>query len=338
MSISFKSILVAAVLFFSIVGLSFAGRKAQSSPPVEENVVVFEEEPLPVPEEFVSVPMVESNEPPEEEEVDRGETVMKALAAAHPKRIGPAELRDGDWAVFLRGEWFYYADGRFLPEHLRSASEEYDLLPFYPYPEELPPWETPDEETAARFREAETNRQTRPSKRSTYFFDALWNVRTRAEAWEQVKTIRFLGKETLVHHAILEELAMVEQKINRLAQTDAQVRNWVKSITTVTAWNWRNIADIQTRSNHAYGIAIDLLPSNSALRGFETYWLWARQRRADWWAVPYKSRYQPPDAVIKAFESYGFIWGGKWTFYDTMHFEYRPELLLLNDIKISGEY
>ena len=28
------------------------------------------------------------------------------------------------------------------------------------------------------------------------------------------------------------------------------------------------------------------------------------------------------------FETHGFIWGGKWYHYDTMHFEYRPELLM----------
>jgi peptidoglycan LD-endopeptidase CwlK len=27
------------------------------------------------------------------------------------------------------------------------------------------------------------------------------------------------------------------------------------------------------------------------------------------------------------FEKHGFIWGAKWYHYDTMHFEYRPELL-----------
>jgi len=27
------------------------------------------------------------------------------------------------------------------------------------------------------------------------------------------------------------------------------------------------------------------------------------------------------------FERHGFIWGGRWWHYDTMHFEYRPELL-----------
>jgi len=31
--------------------------------------------------------------------------------------------------------------------------------------------------------------------------------------------------------------------------------------------------------------------------------------------------------VIQAFERHGFIWGGRWYHYDTMHFEYRPELL-----------
>jgi peptidoglycan LD-endopeptidase CwlK len=32
--------------------------------------------------------------------------------------------------------------------------------------------------------------------------------------------------------------------------------------------------------------------------------------------------------IVKIFEKYGFIWGGKWYHYDTMHFEYRPELIV----------
>ena len=31
--------------------------------------------------------------------------------------------------------------------------------------------------------------------------------------------------------------------------------------------------------------------------------------------------------IVDVFERNGFIWGGKWYHYDTMHFEYRPELL-----------
>ncbi|MDR3167607.1 MAG: hypothetical protein LBT93_06660, partial [Treponema sp.] len=36
---------------------------------------------------------------PVPERPSRAETVMKALAAAYPDRVGPAEFRNGDWAV-----------------------------------------------------------------------------------------------------------------------------------------------------------------------------------------------------------------------------------------------
>ncbi len=34
-----------------------------------------------------------------------------------------------------------------------------------------------------------------------------------------------------------------------------------------------------------------------------------------------------PREIMDIFEKYGFIWGGYWYHYDTMHFEYRPEIL-----------
>ena len=43
--------------------------------------------------------------------------------------------------------------------------------------------------------------------------------------------------------------------------------------------------------------------------------------------VPLKSRWMPPETVIKIFESEGFIWGGYWIIFDNMHFEYHPELV-----------
>ena len=30
--------------------------------------------------------------------------------------------------------------------------------------------------------------------------------------------------------------------------------------------------------------------------------------------------------LVNIFEKNGFIWGGRWYHYDTMHFEYRPEM------------
>lgn len=278
-------------------------------------------------------------EPPQEhfqetvaEPPTRGEQVMKALAAAYPERIGPAVYRNGDWAVSIRGIFYYYAQGRLLPEELRTRALEYDPQPFYQYPAELPPWTTPDPEETARMRSQAERRRLHPPKRSLHFYDALWRASSKESAYERVKTLRFLGRNVLVHYAILEELALVEERIYAEARTNTQVRQWINSIHSISGWNWRNIADASSRSFHAYGAALDLLPQSSNLA---TYWLWTSRITSEWWTVPYEKRLHPPDAVIKAFEAYGFIWGGKWFFYDTMHFEYRPEIVLLSDLPIT---
>jgi hypothetical protein len=74
----------------------------------------------------------------------------------------------------------------------------------------------------------------------------------------------------------------------------------------------RDVADTRQTSMHAWGAAIDI---NTA---YSDYWLWRR-------GAPYENHI-PPE-IVAIFERHGFIWGGKWAHYDTMHFEYRPELL-----------
>jgi hypothetical protein len=81
-------------------------------------------------------------------------------------------------------------------------------------------------------------------------------------------------------------------------------------------FNWRKVAGTDRLSNHSFGAAIDLNVDKSA------YWRW--QPAA---ALPSFSRLNWPTEIIEAFERHGFIWGGKWYHYDTMHFEYRPELI-----------
>jgi hypothetical protein len=263
---------------------------------------------------------------------DRGMRVMQALSAAYPGRIGPAEFRNGDWAVRVYEEWFYYAQGRLLPEGFREQAEEYDPQPFYNYTVELPPWHDPSPEENERFRNSAQRRRSRPPRRSHHFYDALWRSHSQDESYSRVKTIRLFGRSLMVHYSIMEELAMVEEKILELAKTDTRVERWINGLDTLTGWNWRNIADTQSRSFHAYGAALDLLPASQA--GLATYWLWTSQNNSAWWTIPYEKRLHPPEAVIKVFELYGFIWGGKWLFYDTMHFEYRPEILILNGLPV----
>jgi hypothetical protein len=246
--------------------------------------------------------------PQERQEPGRAETVMRAIEAAYPDRVGPAVFRSGDWAIQVYEEWFYFAEGRLLPEALRDKVSEYDPQPFYNYAAELSPWKQPTPEESARMKEQEANRRSRPSKRSQHFYDALWRSRTKDESWEHIKQIRFLGQPVQVHYSILEELSLVEERILRLAKTNAAVRQWANNLKTVDAWNWRNIASSQSRSYHAYGAAIDFLPKS--LGSLETYWLWTARTNPEWWTVPYTKRFHPPDEVIKIFESFGFIWGG----------------------------
>jgi len=262
--------------------------------------------------------------------ISRAEAVFRSLEKCFPDRIGKVEFHDGDWSIEVYGERFYYAEGRLLPASLRSRMNEYDPQPFYYYQKELPAWTEPTAEESAIIREQAARRQSHPPKRSSHFYDALWRNRNKDESWEHVKQINFLKHPVLVHYSILTNLSLVEEQILRTAKTNAKVQQWISNIKNVESWSWRNIASTQSRSFHSYGAAVDIIPKS--LGGSATYWLWTSQHTPEWWAVPYTKRFHPPDEVIKAFESFGFIWGGKWRYFDTMHFEYRPEILALSGI------
>jgi hypothetical protein len=84
-------------------------------------------------------------------------------------------------------------------------------------------------------------------------------------------------------------------------------------------FTWRNIAGTKRHSMHSFGMTIDI---NTA---YSDYWQWACKCTNENAAIKYKNRI--PQLIVDTFEKYGFIWGGKWYHYDTMHFEYRPELM-----------
>lgn len=88
-------------------------------------------------------------------------------------------------------------------------------------------------------------------------------------------------------------------------------------------FNWRPILGTQRMSPHSFGIAIDINTSSSE------YWKW--DHRDDWQLdsveINLQWRNSVPLEIVKIFERHGFIWGGKWFHYDSMHFEYRPEML-----------
>lgn len=80
-------------------------------------------------------------------------------------------------------------------------------------------------------------------------------------------------------------------------------------------YNCRTIAGTTRRSAHATASAIDLNPK------YSSYWLWSPARKQ------LNDPNEVPQEIVDIFERHGFIWGGKWFHFDTMHFEYRPEII-----------
>jgi hypothetical protein len=112
-------------------------------------------------------------------------------------------------------------------------------------------------------------------------------------------------------NGVAEKLAAVSRE---LAKLPARFTRYM--VPSSGTYNCRVIAGTQRTSMHSYAAAIDL---NSQLGD---YWLWTRAKEGK-----FEWRNRLPFEIVEIFERSGFIWGGKWFHYDTMHFEYRPEII-----------
>ncbi|HRE40534.1 MAG TPA: M15 family metallopeptidase [Ignavibacteria bacterium] len=106
----------------------------------------------------------------------------------------------------------------------------------------------------------------------------------------------------------------VAEKIEQIGKEFDNLPENLKKYVTSSAgiFNWRPIAGTDRLSTHSFAIAMDINTK------YSDYWRWSK-------SLEYKNKI--PQEIWEVFEKYGFIWGGKWYHYDTMHFEYRPELL-----------
>lgn len=107
----------------------------------------------------------------------------------------------------------------------------------------------------------------------------------------------------------------LDEKFKAVSEELAKVsKDLIKYINkTAGTFMYRKIAGTSRLSAHSFGIAIDINTE------YSDYWQWSKDMK-------YKN--QIPIEIVEIFEKHGFIWGGKWYHYDTMHFEYRPELLI----------
>jgi hypothetical protein len=154
--------------------------------------------------------------------------------------------------------------------------------------------------------------------RVTAFFNAVYGG-SAAQVKRQMTPVPFTGQTVQFNgrNGAAAALAKVGAQLAELIRREPDLRRYLFPLGGCFAW--RVIAGTERLSPHSWAAAIDLNPQQGA------YWRWQKNSSA---AAIIQLRRSYPYKIVKIFEAAGFIWGGKWSHYDLMHFEYRPELLL----------
>jgi D-alanyl-D-alanine carboxypeptidase len=151
--------------------------------------------------------------------------------------------------------------------------------------------------------------------RPTAFFHKMYGDCSKAEVVNQLVDVVWLPTklgQTLKATRINGVAARLQAISDALDQLPASFDAYLKP--SAGTYVCRPIAGTSNPSAHGFGIAIDVAIKHAH------YWRWSRGG-----AAAYHNKI--PMEIVRIFESHGFIWGGKWWHFDTMHFEYRPELL-----------
>ncbi len=231
----------------------------------------------------------------------------QALLETYPAQIAEIDLTKNEihWRQKngeVRAETYDQFRGVRTAEELFSNPDIQDQL-YHVYPLEC-------RETAAPARDFDPGRS-----RHEGMLGRVWGA-TEAQVEARLKTIAWIGGQKIV----VTRQEGVDQRFSALAKlftsTEyASLRKFVEN--SPGAYDRRFIAGTKRLSSHSWGQAIDINLK------YSNYWRWDMDSGGNF---PYRNRI--PCAVVREFEKLGFIWGGKWYHYDTMHFEYRPELLL----------
>jgi hypothetical protein len=149
------------------------------------------------------------------------------------------------------------------------------------------------------------------------FFNNVYGG-TSKQVQANLTTVNFCGQKVQFNarNGAAAALGRVGENLAALIKCKPELRQYLFPLGGSV--NWRTIAGTNRPSPHSWGIAFDLNPRHGA------YWRWQKSPTP---ASILNLRQSYPQAIVKIFEAQGFIWGGKWSHYDLMHFEYRPELL-----------
>jgi hypothetical protein len=230
------------------------------------------------------------------------EGTARRLLDAYPRFL---ERRDGNAVVWRDGKRMTIDDGRGAksPAERLDAPDLKDMLTTPYLPGSTPPPVFDSDPGRAR---------------NAAFFLAMYGDCQKGGVSANLVAVTWLPKKwgkTLQAtriNGVAERLAAVSAELDQLpARFDPYL------YPPAGTYNCRPIAGTTRLSPHGLGIAIDLATKHT------DYWRWNKAGSDG--RYPYRNRI--PEEIVAIFERHGFIWGGKWYHYDTMHFEYRPELL-----------
>jgi peptidoglycan L-alanyl-D-glutamate endopeptidase CwlK len=164
--------------------------------------------------------------------------------------------------------------------------------------------------------------------RNEIYFNNVYG-KTQSEVQQHLVTVYWMpkvfGKQYPLKVTSINNVNKQFEKISKELEMLIEIHpEYIKYLEKPTgAFYWRKIENSERTSPHSYGIAMDLNTQ------YSNYWIWdtgiQKNKLSQEDNIPYIN--QIPCAIVSIFERNGFIWGGKWLHYDTMHFEYRPELI-----------
>jgi hypothetical protein len=223
----------------------------------------------------------------------RAESALDRLVASYPDFLAGHDGKTLQWKDGTQTPVSDGKAGKTFDEKLRHPTilDQLEL----PYPKE--PLAKPPglQDDPGRFR-------------NVAFFDKMYGDCSKGQVEKKLMKVPWPGggavKVTSVN-GVAEKLRAVAEDLDALPPA---LRVYV--FPSAGTYNCRVVKDTGNRSMHAWGAAIDLNTK------YSDYWMWSKGG--------YRNRM--PAKIVAIFEKHGFIWGGKWGHYDTMHFEYRPEL------------
>ena len=224
------------------------------------------------------------------------------LVASYPDLL--ARLEDGHliWKDGTRMPLFDGKAGKSFEEMLRTASLADQLRQVY----------------RAGKPAANPGLNDSPGRiRHAPFFARMYGDCRKGEVTRRMRAVTWMPKtkpQTIQVSTVNNVAGRLEKVIGQLEAMPDRYKAYL--VPSAGTYNCRVVADTGMPSMHASGAAIDIATAQT------DYWVWSRGKGAG--SIPFKNRI--PWEIAEVFEAEQFIWGGKWYHYDTMHFEYRPEM------------